>query len=162
MSVEQDLQDKRLKALLRHVDNVRMNCLRLGEILIEDPKIGFGKDLIALGYIHDNSKFHGIEWEYLHSDMFGGEHSDKLALAIKQHTTTNPHHPEYWGSIHDMPEIYVAEMVCDWAARSSEFGNDLRAWIKDKATKKFDMTVQSKAYKDIKRFVDMFLDPAFK
>ena len=61
-----------------------------------------------------------------------------------------------------MPKVYVAEMVCDWYARSSEFGNDLRDWIKDKATKKFDMTVQSRVYKEIKDMVDILLDVTFK
>jgi hypothetical protein len=27
---------------------------------------------------------------------------------------TNQHHPEYWGGLHRMPDIAVAEMVCDW------------------------------------------------
>ena len=28
-----------------------------------------------------------------------------------------------------MPEISVAEMVCDWYARAQEFGTGLRDWI---------------------------------
>ena len=74
---------------------------------------------------------------------------------------TNPHHPEYWGSIHDMPPVYVAEMACDWSARSHEQGNDLRGWIKVKATKTFNMTVQSKVYREIKFFVELLLEPRF-
>lgn len=61
-----------------------------------------------------------------------------------------------------MPSIYVAEMVCDWSARSHEQGNDLRDWIKDRGTKTFGMTVQSKIYKEIKNFVDLLLEPGFK
>lgn len=158
---DKELWAKRRAALLRHVDNVRNNCLLLGERLRDKGEIELAHALVANGYIHDNSKFHGIEWKYLHADCFESV-PDLAKAAIHQHVHCNPHHPEFWQSIHNMPRIYVAELVCDWGARSSEFGNELRGWIKDKATKKFDMTVQSKVYKEIKEFVDIFLDPAFK
>ena len=86
--------------------------------------------------------------------------SDKKQLfeiSRKQHVRTNPHHPEYWGSIHNMPNVYVAEMVCDWSARSHENGTSIIDWIKNIATKKFDMTVQSKVYKQIKYYIDMIV-----
>ena len=57
-------------------------------------------------------------------------------MGIRHHAETNPHHPEYWHGIENMPKVYIAEMVCDWYARSNEFGSDLREWVKDKATKK--------------------------
>ena len=153
-------EDKRLESLCRHVDNVIRFSRILGERLIEKGEKELGKRLISNSYLHDHSKFSGVEWSYLHPDnkdidpvLFGA--------AILEHTTTNKHHPEYWDGIHNMPRIYVAEMVCDWASRSTEFGNDLREWIKDKATKKFDMKIQSKVYKEIKDFVGTLLDPAF-
>jgi len=155
-----DTLPKRRKALLRHIDNVNKNCQILGEKLIEKGEINLGHRLIANGLIHDNSKFYGIEWEHLHSDV-KETNTSKFAEAVKNHTVTNTHHPEYWGGVENMPPVFVAEMVCDWAARSSEFGNDLRDWIKSHATKKYGMTVQSKPYKTIKRFVDLLLDPAF-
>lgn len=154
------LQQKRLDALCRHIDNVRLKCQILGERLIEQGE-AMGHKLIANGYIHDNSKFYGVEWKYIHADMMGGVHNESLADAILEHHSKNKHHPEYWQGISDMPSVYVAEMVCDWAARSSEMGNDLREWIKDHATKKFKMKVQSKIYKEIKKFVDILLDPKF-
>lgn len=160
---ETELWNRRRAALLRHIENVRQGCLLLGSRLIEQGEKDFGHNLIANGYIHDNSKFHGIEWHYLHPDVFqSSERPKELDLAIEQHVTTNPHHPEFWHSIHNMPRIYVAEMVCDWSARSHEFGNDLRVWTKDKATKKFEMTCQSKVYKEIKDFIEILLDPGFK
>lgn len=37
----------------------------------------------------------------------------KLKLAVRQHRKTNPHHPEYWlKGILDMPDVFLAEMVC--------------------------------------------------
>lgn len=162
MTQEEELEQKRLDVLCGHIDNVRRNCYKLGKRLIERGDIRLGRQLIANGYIHDNSKFYGIEWEHLHTDRMGGEHDALLTAAITNHVNTNLHHPEYWHGIHNMPTLYIAELVCDWAARSSEFGNDLREWIKDHATKKFNMTVQSKVYKEIKDLVDILLDPKFR
>lgn len=148
---------KHLEALLRHVNNVERNCEILGKRIIESGDFGFGLKLIANGHIHDHSKFRGVEWLYLREGIEG----ELKQAAIKQHTLTNPHHPEYWGNIKDMPKLYVAEMVCDWAARSSEFGNDLREWIKNKATIKFGFETDSPTGCQIFTFVNMFLDKAF-
>jgi len=160
MTLEEEIHKKRLDSLRRHVGNVIRFAGILGERLIEKGEDKVGRKLIANSYQHDHSKFGGIEWLHLHAD--GKEaNSDLFQAAVLQHVNTNKHHPEYWGDIHNMPRIFLAELVCDWAARSSEFGNDLREWIKDKATKKFDFKVQSKVYKEIKDLVDVLLDPSF-
>ena len=154
--------ERHLKALLRHIDNVRQSCLLLGERIIQNGDERLGIDLIANGQTHDCSKFHGAEWLYLRPEVFDSKNKHMFEVCKHQHVMTNPHHPEYWGSIHEMPPVYIAEMVCDWSARSNEQGNDLRDWIKDRATKNFQMTVQSKPYKEIKRFVNILLDTSFK
>ena len=161
-SGESELFTKRRKVLMRHIDNVRQYCEKLGETLIETGETNLGHLLIANGYCHDQSKFHGIEWLYLNDDV--QKKSPKLFKASHlQHVTTNKHHPEAWeGGIHIMDRLHHAEMVCDWAARSSEFGTDLRAYLKDRATKRFDMAIQSKAYRQVKELMDLLLDPAFK
>jgi len=154
-------EKEKLDKLIRHIQNVREATELLGFKLLEEGK-EYGKELIANGLIHDNSKFAGIEWLYLHSDSKENEPA-LFELATKHHIRTNLHHPEAWyGGISTMSELYLAECVCDWKARSSEFGNDLRGWIKDKATEKFNFTTQSRVYKDIKKFLDLLLDPEFK
>jgi hypothetical protein len=60
-----------------------------------------------------------------------------------------------------MPDVYLAECVMDWKERASEFGTDLRDWIKDKATRKFKFALQSKVYKEIKEYLDLVLEPKF-
>lgn len=158
-----NVEDQRhLKSLIRHLDNVKQSCSILGERLIEEGEDRLGVNLIANGHKHDCSKFYGCEWSYLRADVFNSEQRHLFEYAHHNHVMTNLHHPEHWGSIHSMPRLYVAEMVCDWSARSHEMGNDLREWIREKATKKFDMKVQSKIYKEIKIFVDLLLDPKFK
>ncbi len=152
---------KRLQCLLRHIENVREDCELHATRLIERGEFDFGKTLIKNGQIHDNSKFEGIEWEELN-----GYHDHLLDKAIAIHVKKNPHHPEYWDDlnlygIHLMPRIYVAEMVCDWHARSTEFGTAIRDWIDAKATNKFNFDKTSKVYGEINDFLDLLLEPAF-
>lgn len=154
--------DKRLEKLLRHVNNVQDNCLRLGETLIEKGEDELGRKLIVNGRIHDASKFEGIEWEYFHADV--KEHKPELFRAAwKQHVKTNMHHPEFWvGGIKTMHDVYLAEMVCDWLARSTEFGDDIWEWVKEKAPERYNYTLNSNVYKEIKRYLEMLLEPRFK
>lgn len=158
---EDEVFNQRLKALLRHIDNVRNACVILGERLIERGDKKLGLSLIANGYQHDNSKFYGLEWDYLNTNP---ETDDKETLmsVVKHHSSTNMHHPEYWGGIDKMPRLYLAEAVCDWFARSAEFGSDLRKWVKESASKRFGFSLQGGVYKQIKEFLDILLDPSFK
>lgn len=152
---------KRLDKILRHIDNVREDCLHLAGRLAEKGEEDVAVKLIANGYIHDNSKLRGIELLYL-NDETQDKDPEKFKLAINQHVTTNPHHPEYWsGGIDEMPREYKAEMVCDWHSRSSEFGTDLREWVKAKATKKFKMNHSGRTYKEIKELIDLLLERRF-
>ena len=126
MSANGDEVNKRRKTLIRHIDNVRQSCEKLGELLIDKGEVSLGHMLIANGCCHDQSKFHGAEWLYL-NDETRDKQPDLFAAAHLQHVTTNKHHPEAWfGGIHAMDRLHHAEMVCDWAARRSEFGTDWR------------------------------------
>jgi hypothetical protein len=158
--ITDSLSEKRLEAVLRHIENVRDNCLLLGQRLIEQGNEEFGRTLIANGLIHDNSKLHGIEWLYLHEDV---KETNEIVfkLAFQHHITTNAHHPEFWQSIDHMPEIYLAEMVCDCKSRSEEFGTDVHDWFVKKACKKYGISPQGKTYKHIKEFLDLLIDRRF-
>ena len=161
MNEKEDVVGKRRDNLLRHIDNVRNNCILLAEKLIDNGEVALGHQLMAKGYCHDQSKFHGIEWTYLNEEA-REKCPDLFKAALLQHVSGNRHHPEAWaGGIKQMDRLHTAEMVCDWAARSSEFGKDLREWIKKEATKRFDFTLQSGIYKEIKGLVDMLLDKSF-
>jgi len=52
-------------------------------------------------------------------------------------------------------------MVCDWKARSTEFGSDLRVWIKEDASNKYGFSLKSSIYKKIKKFVELLLEDKF-
>jgi len=146
------MTDIKIDEILRHIHNVSSNCNLLGKKLIAIGEESFGITLIAHGMIHDNSKFFGIEWD----DMNNAD-PEKRKPAIKQHQRTNPHHPEYWGSIHSMPDIYVAEMVCDWVARAGELGKDVHNFIEKEATTNYGFTEEDAIYKKIIKYLDLIL-----
>ena len=90
----------KIRFITRHIRNVEDNCLILGERLISQGEIDLGKQLVAHGFVHDASKFYGIEWESIvpgQSSENLDEKKVKLKLAVSNHNQTNPHHREYWG-----------------------------------------------------------------
>lgn len=157
---EQELLD----GVLRHIKNVQDNCIILGERLISNGEPFLGRMLIHNGLQHDASKLAGIEWEYLKYTNIKRLSKEKLLnfkASLQQHVTTNKHHPECWGSIHNMPDLFIAEMVCDWKARSEEFGTSLFDWIDKEATKKFEFTKNDAVFEKIMKFVNMLCNRPF-
>jgi hypothetical protein len=137
--------EEHLDNLIRHKELIKDAAVLLGKRLMRQGRTELGRTVIARGFAHDNSKFFGIEWQYLHagSDV----PKDVLNQAIVQHQCTNYHHPEYFGGLENMDEISVYEMVCDWYARSQEFGTNLRDWAEKAANGRYhidDCPVQKK------------------
>lgn len=154
-----------LENVIRHIRNVQDNCIILGERLIANGKPFLGRMLIHNGFQHDASKLVGIEWEYLKYTNIKRLNKEKMLnfkASLQQHVTTNKHHPECWGNIHEMPDIFIAEMVCDWKARSEEFGTSLYDWIDEEATKKFNFTKNDDIYKKIMEFVNILCNRPFE
>lgn len=152
--------EQHLDNLIRHISLVREACTLLGKRLIGKGYKDFGRLLIMRGFTHDASKFMGIEWDFLH--VGPDVERAKLDLAIKQHTRTNAHHPEFHGGIENMPPLDTAEMVCDWYARSQEFGTDLRVWFKQEAIERFGIIVDSDTYHKINGYIDILLTDSFQ
>lgn len=148
----------KIRDLKRHIRNVQDAAELLGERLIKAGELDLGRRLVANSLLHDNSKFYGLEWDCLDTPI---KDAEKL-IAIKHHQQINAHHPEYWGGIKYMPRLHLAELVCDWYARSTEFGTDLRRWIKETALTKFDFSTSTAVYKQIKQLVDLLLDDQFE
>ncbi len=162
MNVAIATNNEHLENLLRHIDNVRDSCTLLGKRLIKQGEPEVGKGLIANGFSHDNSKFHGIEWLYLREEMKEKE-PENFKLALMQHWSSNFHHPEYWHEgVNEMPRLFLAEFVCDIHARASEFGSDLREWVKNKAVKKYKMNHHGRVYKEVRELLDLLLEKEFK
>jgi len=163
-TVEQDVKPhkstKDIDNLLRHISKVQDACTLLGRHLIEAGRENLGKEVIARGMRHDNSKFYGDEWIYLHAGK--DVDKDKLFWTVRQHANTNDHHPEFWGGFNSMSEQAVAELSCDWLARSQEFGSSLRTWITDVAIDKYDIDTASDQYRWLQYFLDILLEDTFK
>lgn len=148
-----------LDNLIRHIELVRENTTLLGKRLIAKGRAEFGRLLIAKGFEHDVSKFYGLEWSYLHTGKDTPKH--ELDLAVKQHTLTNSHHPEFWGGFGNMPELAIAELTCDWYARSQEFGTSIRDWIVETAIEKFNVDIDGEQYVWLNKFLDILLEDNF-
>src|SRR5208282_4579478 len=157
--INQDLA--KVRAILRHVRNVHEACLLLGERLIERGESQLGRRLITRGFQHDLSKFFGIEWDLMAPCDQTSRPNKKLRMAVSHHNTTNDHHPEFWGSIHEVPRWAVAEMICDWKSRSEEFGTSLHAYIKENATERWHFSERDPIYRTIMEFVNMLCDKPF-
>jgi len=151
-----EIDTEKIERILTHIQNVQRNCYALGLKLIKLGRTSIGRQLIANGQIHDNSKFKGIEF----ADLFEG--SPILNDVVSHHQSVNPHHPEYWDDITDMPEVYIAEMVCDWASRSAEMGTGLRDFIKDTQAPRYKFQLDDTVGKEITYFVNLLLVPTFK
>lgn len=154
-----------LNSVIRHIKNVQDNCIILGEKLIANGSSLLGRKLIYNGFRHDISKLVGIEWEYLKYTNIKRLNKEKMTnfkASLQQHQMTNEHHPEYWGGIKFMPDIAIAEMVCDWKARSEEFGTSLFDWIDEEATKRFEFTKNDEIYEKIMHFVNMLCNRPFE
>jgi len=152
---------KFLESLIRHIKLVREAAWLLSTRIWERNDEGdkeFSKRLMVNVGSHDYTKFFGIEWTDLRPN---NPNIEQLKLAHSQHLASNQHHPENWGGLNSMPDLMVAEMVCDWKARSDEKGSDLRDWIKNDAVEKYSISPQGKAYRKIKEYVDLLLDPPF-
>jgi len=53
-------------------------------------------------------------------------------------------------------------MVCDVKSRSEEFGTDLRNWIDEVATKKYNFTKEDDVYKEIIKYVNLVCQNPFE
>jgi hypothetical protein len=157
MTEQENVSDaiKKIELVFNHIKNVQRNCHKLGIKLIANGEIELGRNLICNGQIHDNSKFKGIEFDHL----FYGD--PLLQEVVRHHQSINPHHPEYWGGIKNMPKVYVAEMVCDCYARSTEFGTGIRDWFENVAPKKFNFDKTDKVYHTIQEMLNLLLDQGF-
>jgi len=147
---------KRRRLLIKHIDYVRTDCDFISEYFLSNNEDLDCLEIMRRGRAHDLSKFDDLEWNHLNG------FDDPLFIeAIKHHRLTNDHHPEFHGSIHNMPRICVAEMVCDWKARSTQFGSDLEQWIEKDAKRIWDFNDNDEVSKTIKEFLNVLLEKPF-
>ena len=144
-----------LSSIIKHMKRVEDNCNIVAKKL-QKTNLPLALKLIQLGRIHDASKLDRFEFLNLHPD------SKYFDYAIATHHRGNKHHPEYWlDGIKEMPEEYIAEMVCDCVARGQELGTDTRQWFYEVATKKYGFTMKNKCGKLIEKYLNLLLRKPF-
>lgn len=133
-----------------YIDTHIMNVAKCFEIYGDKLCIALGLDrdeLIDNVLEHDKSKYSNPEF-HLYRQFFypedGKEKSKNLFdVGWLFHQNSNPHHPEFWvvrdnhdTKILNMPNLYIAEMLLDWAAMGLVFGNSAFEYYKEKGKEK--------------------------
>lgn len=130
---------------MTHKGFVIKACLKMANILISEGNEELAAFLLQRANIHDNSKLVGPELELL-AELYGNQESfinPQVQLSanqreiIEKHWENNRHHPEHFKSIEDMSELDIIEMVCDWYARSMQYGTDFIDFIKTRQETRF-------------------------
>lgn len=133
-----------------HKKIVLDKCLLLAEYFINNGNMDLGLNLIRRGVSHDNSKFSKDEFDKLVNITTSNSEkcfrdasvslSEKERKAIEHHWKSNRHHPEYFNNSDDMTELDIIEMVCDWAARSEQYGTELLDFVQERQRNRFNFS----------------------
>jgi hypothetical protein len=118
---------------------------------------------------HDSSKLvmllEGYKYFMIPQQDLTEDQKHALDIATLMHIKSAPHHPEYWTSTDltgftrtnccpngpidatDMPEEFLEQMVCDWAAMSKEYGkNTPMEWFESVNGKRWIFTSQQQEF----------------
>jgi hypothetical protein len=134
---------------LQHKKFVLLSCAKLAQFLFDNGKKEFAFELMERSYIHDISKlnkdeFYGMATFATDVEAMKNKSvtkpSDEKMLAISLHWSRNTHHPEFHKQIEDMSIMDIAEMCCDWHARSVQFKTNLLEWVNDKLQPRFQFS----------------------
>lgn len=147
----------KVELILQHIKRVESLTQKLAKYYLNKDQ-DFALKLIKQGRTHDLSKFDFFEFTYLNHEA----DKELFQQALASHREKNKHHPEYWGSIHNMPDEFIAEMVCDCLARAQEFGTNVETWFSRNATKKYGFKMKDTVGKKIKEYLAVLLDTRFK
>lgn len=141
---------KQVEDTVKHRKYFFDSALLLFEMLIEIGKDDLALELMRRASVHDHSKFSMEEIEALSSvsekqkDDDGFTNPDyklnkEQENLISKHWANNRHHPEHFNSIYDMTTLDILEMICDWHARSVEFGTDLLEFVIHRQSNRFHL-----------------------
>lgn len=155
----------KLKAMaedtVRHKEIVMEICLVMSSYLMENNKITLAIELLRRGAEHDNSKFSDSEFRKLASILKSEKCfvdadyklSNTEKKAINEHWKNNRHHPEYFNDPSEMSELDVIEMVCDWFARSVQYGTEFIPFILERQKNRFHFS--EKQFKTVLKYCNI-------
>ena len=139
------LPQEHIKDTLLHKKFVMEAGIKLIDYLFEQNR---SQDAIALASrcsCHDDSKLGPSEMqeflklpnEGLNMKFADMPLADNISNLIRVHWANNRHHPEYFQDYHEMTELDVIEMVCDWYARSQQYGTNFKEFVKTRQKIRF-------------------------
>lgn len=149
-----DLENYR--RIVSHIQRVHENGLKLAEELIKGGRSRFARRITIEVFKHDLSKFG--EFEY--TKFFSGD-KEELKQAVAHHRWTNPHHIQYYEEYKDIPEVQLACMACDFKARSEEFGDNVKKYLKEFCEEK-KISVNTNFYKKLTGFLNLIIEDKFQ
>lgn len=87
--------------------------------------------------LHEMSQFLKLPPEKDTMSCAKKEMPEYLKQIIAIHWSHNRHHPEFFDDYHDMSELDIMEMVCDWHARSKQFKTNFLDFVMIRQEKRF-------------------------
>ena len=148
---------------IQHKKYVLEACEKLLQLLFQEGRYIESETLANRCLVHDNSKLEKEEMNNfveLDNSRIGMIDSktlmtDKEKSMIMLHWKHNRHHPEHFEDYHEMNEVDIMEMCCDWYARSLQFKTAFIPFIEDRQEKRFKF--DDAFYKRVRKYCD-FLD----
>lgn len=129
-----------------HKKYVKVACKKLSDYLENIGAKEHAKKLMEKAVSHDISKI-SCDDELRALSMIINDKTtlkdSKCSLSklkedsIHLHWKHNRHHPEFFETPEDMERIDMMEMVCDWYARSLQYGTNFLEFVKDKQETRF-------------------------
>ncbi len=129
-----------------HKEYVTMVCSKFAKYLCEQGLQEDADKLLERAKVHDNSKIQNKDEfralsNIVHDRSCLRNANSQLSSfrqdSIELHWKHNAHHPEHYENYDDMSRIDRLEMVCDWMARSLQYGSDLIEFVTVRQTERF-------------------------
>lgn len=163
MATDLDKLKEMAEDTVTHKKLVLDNCLLISRYLLSKRRIELATKLMSRGCEHDNSKFEPEEFRRMAQILNGRQCftdanvqlSPEEVKAIKHHWEGNRHHPEFFDNSDDMTELDVIEMVCDWFARSIQYGTDFIPFVKERQENRFKFS--KKKFAEVMKWCELIV-----
>lgn len=154
---------KYLEDTISHKKYFFDSAYKISIYFLENDNEKMALEILRRAFVHDYSKLSSKEFNsFFVFNNYNNSLKDASVLYekeeevfLKEHWKNNKHHPEYWEDVSKMQEIDIVEMVCDWHARSVEYGTDLREFINIRQQNRFRFS--NEMCKKINKYVDILL-----
>lgn len=138
-----ELVRRHIEDTLTHKQFFIQSCFKMMDYLYDCNRYDDALELAKRCSVHDHSKF---ELEEVRLFIQLPSEKDKKPNGvltaeqrelIRMHWSKNRHHPEFFTDYKEMCEIDILEMVCDWYARSLQFGTSFMNFVNTVPQKRF-------------------------